>query len=204
MRYEDNLPKLKVKKKESSSNPNTPKMSPLIDQMCTATVASLRGTMRGLREGDTSALAQAARNGHIVEELFFQENQSISDQSIERELLNLSKSLSEAANLAVLVNCGQDVQMKHILGQLLPYIESILEDITPSPVRRFMPAATPPSRKKLPSMKDGTVEAMAKSSDPEAIKSGIALFRLIEIVEWTIPVAIKIGATLSIERNSVQ
>ncbi|SMG49052.1 hypothetical protein [Dethiosulfovibrio salsuginis] len=198
MRYEDSLPRLKVKRKECSSSSNTPKMSPLINQMCTATVASLRGTMRGLKEGDTSALAQAARNGHIVEELFFQENESISDQPIERELLNLSKSLSEAANLAVLVNCGQDERMNGILEQLLPYIESILEDITPSPVRRFMPGTSvPPSRKKLPLMREGTLEAMAKSSDTEVIKSGIALFRLIEIVDQTIPVAIRIGATLS-------
>ena len=61
-----------------------------------------------------------------------------------------------------------------------------------------MPSTSaPPSRKKLPAMKEAVIEAMARTNDPETIRSGISLFRLIEIIDATIPVAIRIGAALS-------
>lgn len=199
MRHDEDLPTLRVTKKTVNNVPGqTARSSSLIDQMCTATVASMRGTMRGLIGRDTSALLQAARNGLIVEELFFQENQSISEQSTERDLLNLSKALSEIANLAVKARLAENQEMDGILEGLLPYMESILEDVTPSPIRRFMPGKTPPSRRKLPAMKDMVVDAMAQSYDPETIKSGISLFRLIEEIDKIIPIAIKIGASLSL------
>lgn len=198
MRYEDTPPTLRVKRKSEEIGPDSAALSPLIGQMCTATVASMRATIRGLKDRDTAALVQAAKNGQIVEELFFQENQSISGQSTERELLNLSRGLSEAANLAVSARVADNKDMDDILEQLLPYLESILDDVTPSPIRRFMPATSaPPSRKKLPMMKEMVIEAMARSNATETIRSGISLFRLIEIIDATIPVAIKIGASLS-------
>ena len=198
MRYDDTPPTLRVKRKNGEGGPDPVGLSPLISQMCTATIASMRATVRGLKDRDTAALVQAARNGQIVEELFFQENESISGQSTERQLLNLSKWLSEAATLAVNARISESKDMDDILAQLLPYLESIMDDITPSPIRRFMPATSaPPSRKKLPTMKEAVIEAMARSNDPETIRSGISLFRLIEIIDATIPVAIRIGAALS-------
>lgn len=198
MRYDDTLPTLRFKRRNGEGDSDPKGFSPLIGQMCTATVASMRATLRGLKVRDTAALVQAAKNGQIVEELFFQENHSISGQSMERELLNLSRGFSEAASLAVSARLAASQEMDDILEQLIPYLESILDDVTPSPIRRFMPAASaPPSRKRLPMLKESVIDAMARSCDPEAMRSGIALFRLIEIIDSTIPAAIRIGASLS-------
>lgn len=193
---DDPPPSVRIRKKEPSQPGHDPGESAVLSQMGTAVVASLRGTVRGFRERDAAALAQAARNGRIVEELFFQSAQGILEDSPERRMLKLAGKLSELAESASQARQGADEEMDRILDQIWPYLESILEDLTPSPARRFMPSPAPPPRKKLTDLKERTVAAMAKCGSPEAILSGIRLFRVIEIVEDAIPSAVQIGAVL--------
>ncbi len=198
MRYDDSPPTVSVRKKETTAPRTEPDNSPLLSQMSTAVVASLRGTVRGFKEKDTATLAQAARNGQIVEELFFQSTQGNQENSSERRLLTLARELSELAKSAAEARQGANEEMEEILDQMSPYLESILDDLTPSPIRRFMPSSTaPPSRKKLTGLKDRAVLAITECDDPGTTLSGIRLFRMIEIVENAIPLAIQIGAALS-------
>lgn len=204
MKYEDKLPTVRVKKKDCAGQETFRSDSSLMSQMSTATIAAVRSALRGMREDDGAALTQAARNGHIVEELFLQENDLSQADSPEKSLLQLAKKMSEAAELAAEANKTGNGEMKAIMEKLPPYIETVLDDLAPSPARCYLPSSGPTvSRKKLPSIKDEVVNAMARTSDPQTIRSGISMFRLIENLEEAIPLAIKVGASLSEAKRKV-
>ncbi|MEA3285004.1 MAG: hypothetical protein U9Q00_08570 [Synergistota bacterium] len=205
MRYEDSPPTVRGRKKGNSCSTKEPPNldSALISQMSTATIAAVRSALRGLTDGDGAALAQAARNGHIVEELFMQENDLSQMESPERDLLNLAKRLSDVASLAVEADRRDDV-VRSAMEELPLYIETILDDLAPSPARCYLPSSgARASRKRLSCIKDELVNSMAKTSDPEAIRSGISIFKLIEHLEEAMPLAIKIGTALSKARKRI-
>ncbi|MCF4114083.1 MULTISPECIES: hypothetical protein [Dethiosulfovibrio] len=205
MRYEDTPPAVRVRKKESSCSAKEPPRldSSLISQMSTATIAAVRSALRGLTDGDGAALAQAARNGHIVEELFMQENDLSQMESPERDLLDLAKRLSDVASLAVEASREDDV-MKSVMDELPLYIETILDDLAPSPARCYLPSSgVRASRKRLSCIKEELVNSMARTSDPKTIRSGISIFKLIEHLEEAMPLAIKVGSALSKARKRI-
>lgn len=196
MTRDDLPPKVKIRKKEAEAQKTGPEAFSILSQMERAILASLRGALRGLREKDTAALAQAAKNGRIVEELYFQ-TEKAQENSPERRILDLARELSRLAEDGSKARQGANQEMDSILDQLTPYLESILQDLTPSKTRRFMPGEAPPSRRKLQELKDRTIEAVTRSSDQDSVLSGISLYRMIETIQQVSPLAVRIGADLT-------